>query len=86
MILVEKNYFISITRVRSHLEYASVAWSPHTKRNIDNLEQVQRRATRFVLGRDSSGYERLSKLNLLLLKYRREINDFRFFLKCLKNI
>ena len=26
------------------LEYASVVWSPYTKRNINNLEQVQRRA------------------------------------------
>ena len=64
----------------------SVVWSPHTKRNINNLEQVQRRATRFILGRDYSEYERLSKLNLLPLKYRREINDLVFFFKCLKNI
>ena len=38
--------------VRSRLEYASVVWSPHIKRNTNNLEQVQRRATRFILGRD----------------------------------
>ena len=52
---------------------------------INNLEQVQRRATRFILGRDYSEYERLSKLNLLPLKYRREINDLVFFFKCFKN-
>ena len=63
--------------VRSRLEYASVAWSPHTKRN-NNLEQVQRRAARFILGRDYSEYQRLSKLNLLPLRYRREINDLVF--------
>ena len=68
------------------LEYASVVWSPHTKRNINSLEQVQRRATRFILGRDYSEYERLSKLNLLPLEYRREINDLVFFFKCLENI
>ena len=73
-----------IAWVRSRLEYASVVWSPHTKRNINNLEQVQRRATRFILGRDYSEYERLS--NLLPLKYRREINDLFFFIKCLKNM
>ena len=62
--------------------YASVVWSPHTKRNINNLEQVQRRATRFIknLGRDYSEYERLNKLNLLPLKY------LVFFFKCLKNV
>lgn len=75
-----------IAWVRSRLEYASVVWSPHTKRNINNLEQVQRRATRFILGRDYSEYERLSKLNLLPLEYRREINDLVFFFKCLKNV
>ena len=47
------------------LEYASVVWSPHTKPNINNLKQVQRRASRFILERDYSEYERLSKLNLL---------------------
>ena len=35
--------------VRSHLEYASTCWNPYTKRNIDKLEAVQRRAARFVL-------------------------------------
>ena len=39
-----------ISWIRSRLEYASVVWSPHTKRNINNLEQVQRRATRFLVG------------------------------------
>ena len=75
-----------IAWVRSRLEYASVVWSPHTKRNLNNLEQVQRRATRFILGREYPEYERLSKLNLLPLKYRRGINDVVFFFKCLKNI
>ena len=75
-----------IAWVRSRLEYASVVWSPQTKRNINNLEQVQRRATRFILGRDYSENERLSKLNLLPLQYRREINDLVFFFKCFKNI
>ena len=68
-----------IAWVQSRLEYASVVWSPHTKRNINNLEQVQRRATRFILGRDYSEHERLRKLNSLPLQYRREINDLVYF-------
>ena len=40
-----------IAWVSSRLEYASIVWSPHTKRNINNLEQVQHRATRFILVR-----------------------------------
>ena len=35
--------------VRPHLEYASTCWNPYTKRSIDKLEAVQRRAARFVL-------------------------------------
>ena len=79
-------WILYIAWVRSRLEYASVVNSPHTKRNINNLEQVQRRATRYVLARDYSKYEHLSKLNLSPLKYRREINDLVFFFKCLENI
>ena len=45
--------------------YVCVVWSPYTKRNITNLEQIQRRAKRFILGVENTEYERLSKLNLL---------------------
>jgi len=31
--------FLYITWVRSRLEYASVVWSPNTKRNINSLEK-----------------------------------------------
>ncbi|MCG8115263.1 MAG: reverse transcriptase family protein [Candidatus Thiodiazotropha taylori] len=34
--------------VRPRLEYASTVWCPHTKTNIDKVEQVQRRAARWV--------------------------------------
>jgi len=37
------------TFVRSQLEYASSSWSPPTKRNIDKIEGVQRRAARATL-------------------------------------
>jgi len=35
--------------VRPQLEYASTAWSPHTRCNIDKIEAVQRWAARSVL-------------------------------------
>ena len=34
--------------VRPTLEYASTCWDPHTKDLIEDIEQVQRRAARFV--------------------------------------
>lgn len=61
-------------------------FTPHTKRNINILEQIQRSATRFILGGSYSEHERLSKLNLLPLHYRRQINDLVFFFKCFKNV
>ena len=36
------------TMVRPRLEYSSTVWDPHHNRDIHNLEQVQRRAVRFV--------------------------------------
>ena len=37
--------------VRRHLEYAVPVWDPYTKKNIDKLEMIQRRAARHVLDR-----------------------------------
>ena len=34
--------------VRHHLEYTSGAWNPHLKKDINRLENIQRKASRFV--------------------------------------
>ena len=57
---------------------AMQVWSPYTKRNKRPLEQVQRKATRFNVGKELSYNERLKKLELLPLVYRREILDLEF--------
>ena len=72
--------------VRPQLEYTSQVWSPYTKRKIMAIERVQRRATKFILKCDFSitYHERLVKLGLLPLKFRREVSDLCFFqIKCL---
>ena len=62
--------------VRPHLEYASCIWSPHLKRDQDAIEKVQRRATKLVPElRNLSYSNRLQKLNLPTLKYRRRRAD-----------
>ena len=54
--------------VRPHLEYAVAVWSPHLKKHIDAIENVQMRATKLVDGFGKLTYqERLEKLNLQTL-------------------
>ena len=65
--------------VRPLLEYSCETWNPHTKRNIDKLEAVQRRANRWITKSDDDYDLRLSKLKLLSLFNRRFIRDITFF-------
>ena len=69
--------------VRSDVEYGSPLWSGTSKRNLQLLEGVQRRATNYILRYPDQDYDgRLTKLDLLPLSYRREINDLCFFFRC----
>ena len=62
--------------VRPHLEYGQAVWSPHLKRNINALENVQVRATKLVDGLSNMDYpDRLKRLNLPTLAYRRRRGD-----------
>ena len=73
-----------ITLVRSQLEYASNLWSPYTIKERALIENVQRRPTKFILNhysQDISYNDRLFKLHLLPLEFRREISDLIFLYK-----
>ena len=62
--------------VRPHLEFASCIWNPKTKRYIDMIERVQRRATKMVQGiKDLPYTDRLKELKLETLEYRRMRSD-----------
>ena len=65
------------TLVRPQLEYASNVWSPYTIKHKSLIENIQRRATKFILNypNEMSYTERLIKTNLLPLEFRREISD-----------
>ena len=47
--------------MRPVVEYASSVWDPSTKENIDKLEQIQKRASRFFTG----AYSKLTRITPL---------------------
>ena len=73
--------------VRPYLEYANDVWSPRLKRNVHALESIQRRATKLIPHLTNLSYEeRLTKLKLPTLVYRRNRNDMIQVFKYVHNI
>ena len=64
--------------VRPLLQNSCETWNLHTKRKIDKLEDVQRRATRWITRSDDDYDTRLSKLKLFSLFDRSFIRDVTF--------
>ena len=82
--VVKKLY---LAYVRPHLEYCVQAWGPYFQKDIENLERVQRRATRMINGFQGMQYgERLRALRLFSLKYRRLRGDMIEVFKILNEI
>ena len=63
------------------MEYSSIVTSPHTRRNIDLIELVQKRATKLILRSDNNYESPLKEINLVSLEQRRFIADVTFLYK-----
>ena len=70
------------TFVRPILEYCQEVWSPFLQKDITDIENVQRRATKIIPGFSEMTYEeRLDKLKLFKLEDRRQRGDLIFLYK-----
>ena len=75
--------------VRSKFSYASQAWCPQSVKLIDDIEKVQRRATKYILNlgfvTNVSYTARLLQLDLLPVSYWHEYLDLVFLYKIIND-
>ena len=77
-ITTKKRLYI-ISLVRSQLLYGSQIWRPLLHKDINPIESVQRRATKYILNDYASDYRsRFVKLTVLPLSMLLELNDINF--------
>jgi len=74
----DNDMFVTLykTSVRSVIEYGNSVWRPRYIVDQQNIENIQRRATKLLTGLHDISYpDRLCILNLPSLKYRRLRGD-----------
>lgn len=84
---VKENCYKSL--IRPTMEYTSTVWDPHTARNINKIEMVQRRSARFVFndyGRTASPSDMMNQLGWESLAERRKKAKAVMMFKICKNL
>ena len=81
--------FLYLQLVRSNFAYASQVWFPQTVKLVEDVEKVQRRATKYILNlgflTDVSYESRLKDLDMLPMTYWHEYLDLILLYKILNN-
>lgn len=73
--------------VRPCLMYGSCAWSPLYRKDVNLVEGVQQRFTKWLPGFSHLSYnERLRRLNTLSLEHARQCADVTYIFKCLRGL
>ena len=83
-ISTERTLYISL--IRPQILYGSQIWRPHLIKDIIKIENIQRRASKFILNDFLSNYKsRLTSLHILPLMLSMELNDIIFRVSCLQS-
>ena len=76
-----------LTLVRSQFEHCSIIWRPQNKTWTNKLENLQKRAVKWILSEEYTSYslnmyiQKCRQLNILPLSARFDFNDILFFYK-----
>ena len=80
---LKRSLYLSL--VRSHLAYCSPIWRPHLTQDILKLEQLQRRATKFIVSSSIDYKSRLANIGLLPLSLWLEYQDILLLVKLMSD-
>ena len=73
--------------VQPHLEYAAAVWMPHKLHHIDEIEKVQRRASKLIPSLKHLSYsDRLKKLSMTSQRFRHLRGDMIHVFKILNSL
>ena len=73
--------------IRPTIEYANTVWCPYLKKDIIRIEKIQKKFTKKISGMSGKSYhQRLKKLRLPSLEYRRLRGDLIEAFKIIKGI